>query len=68
MVVGNIISSTSLFDYSLLGPATTSISQHQQNWPGRIISFILGRYICWEINKLLVSFSLFRKLEGIHNG
>ena len=31
------------FFCSLLGPATTSISQHQQNWPGRIISFILGR-------------------------
>nr|POE57032.1 ras-related protein rab-2a [Quercus suber] len=30
---------------SLLGPATTSISQHQQNWPGRIISFILGRVL-----------------------
>ena len=26
------------------------------------------RYICWEINKLLVSFSLFQKLEGTHNG
>ena len=25
------------------------------------------RYICWEINKLLVSFSLFQKLEGTHN-
>ncbi|XP_030938677.1 uncharacterized protein LOC115963698 isoform X2 [Quercus lobata] len=31
------------FFCSLLGPATTSIiSQHQQNWPRRIISFILG--------------------------
>ena len=26
------------------------------------------KYICWEINKLLVSFSLFQKLEGTHNG
>ena len=33
------------FFCSLLGPATTSISQHQQNWPGRIISFILGRWV-----------------------
>ena len=31
------------FFCSLLGPATTSISQHQQNWLGRIFSFILGR-------------------------
>ena len=33
------------FFCSLLGLATTSISQHQQNWPGRIISFILGRWV-----------------------
>ena len=26
------------------------------------------RYICWEINKLLISFSLFQKLEGTNNG
>ena len=31
------------FFCSLLGLATTSINQHQQNWLGRIISFILGR-------------------------
>ena len=33
------------FFCSLLGLATTSISHHQQNWPGRIISFILGRWV-----------------------
>ena len=33
------------FFCSLLGLATTSISQHQQNWPRRIISFILGGWV-----------------------
>ena len=39
--------------FSLLGPATTSISQHQQNWPGRIISFILGRLTQLNQSKVL---------------
>ena len=39
--------------FSLLGPATTSISQHQQNWSGRIISFILGRLTQLNQSKVL---------------
>ncbi|KAK9989273.1 hypothetical protein SO802_029512 [Lithocarpus litseifolius] len=39
------------FFCSLLGPAT-SLGQHQQNWAGRIISFILGRLVVGQSVRL----------------
>ena len=50
------------FFCNLLGLATTSISQHQQNWLGRIISFILGRWVI----PILVIYNVFVCVYVLH--